>query len=123
MLRMFYRNRVPGNARRRVFLSVGSIRGSVGVCGYTVLSKSVLAANHENCSRPTAFPRPPGLETGLWIRQVNCAALLEVLFTIEVNPEGIAVRRVLLTPLDRLPDWSLRPDAWGAYPPWPVVDV
>ncbi len=82
-----------------------------------------IAANHATCSRPTSYPHPPGLESGLWIRRPGAVTLLQVLFVLVADESEIGVRRVLLTEMERLPDWVLRPDEWGAYPPWPVVDL
>lgn len=83
-----------------------------------------IAANHATCSRPTAFPRPPGLESGLWCRYPDGrAALIEVLFLIDIDPAGIAVRRVVIRVHDRLPGWVSNPSEWPGEPPWPVVDL
>ena len=83
-----------------------------------------IGVDHTTCSHRTAFPRPPGLESGLWLRRPdNSAALLEVLFLLTPDPIGILIRRVLLTPVERLPDWVSRPAEWSAQPPWPVVDL
>ena len=83
-----------------------------------------IGANHLTCSRRTAFPRPPGLESGLWMRYADGrASLLEVLFLIAHEPDGITVRRVIVTPLDRLPEWAAHPAAWPDSPNWPVVEL
>lgn len=84
---------------------------------------SRIGANHDTCSRPTAFPRPPGLESGLWLRRPDGVTLLEVLFSITIDPDGVTVRRVLTRELDRLPDWAARPAEWTDDPAWPVVDL
>lgn len=85
---------------------------------------SRIGADHASCSRPTAIPHPPGLESGLWLRYADGrATLLEVLFFLTTDPEGVTVRRVLTRAVDRLPDWVIRPGEWSAHPPWPVVDL
>ena len=83
-----------------------------------------IGADYRTCSRPSSFPRPPCMESGLWCRFVGGrATLLEVLFHIDILPERVIVRRVLLREMDRLPGWVVNPDEWGGEPPWPVVDV
>ena len=85
---------------------------------------SRIAANFMSCSRPTSFPRPPGLESGLWCRSSDgSATLIEVLFELVVEPERILVRRVLIRSLPKLPDWAIRPDEWIAHEPWPIVEL
>jgi hypothetical protein len=84
---------------------------------------SRLSANHSTCSRRTAFPHPEGWETGLWLRHASGATLVRVSFLLEVAPDRILVRRVILTTEPRLPDWVMRPDEWGNRTPWPVMDV
>jgi hypothetical protein len=61
--------------------------------------------------------------SGLWIRRNDSAALVEVLFDFVLDDDLIIIRRVLMKETDRLPDWSRRPDEWGATHPWPVVDL
>lgn len=86
-----------------------------------------IGANHTTCSRPTALPRPPGLESCLWLRRPTAAGhMLEVLFVLVADPAGVRVRRVMLTEVDRLPDWALRPSEWMKGEDgrgWPVVDL
>ncbi len=83
-----------------------------------------IGVDYESCSGRTAFPHPPGLESGLWFRyQDGRTLLLEVLFFLTSEPEAITIRRVLVTPRETLPDWVLRPSEWSAYPPWPVIDL
>ena len=83
-----------------------------------------IGANHTTCSRRCSFPRPPGLESGLWVRYPDGrASLLEILFLITHEPDGITVRRVLVTTVDRLPDWVVNPSEWPGDKPWPVVDL
>ena len=83
-----------------------------------------IGANHVTCSRPTAYPHPVGLESGLWLRrQGGEAQLLEVLFVLTATSDGVHIRRVLLGGSGRLPDWVSRPSEWSAHEPWPVVDV
>ncbi len=84
---------------------------------------SRLSANHTTCSRPTAFPHPKGYESGVWVRFVGGATLVRVSFRLEVEPERVLLRRILLTQMPSLPDWVLRPDEWGNVTPWPVVDL
>ena len=83
-----------------------------------------IGLNYFTCSRPTTFPRPAGHESGLWLRRgTGSAELLEVLFVVTADPEGIRVRRVLVTRVDRLPDWVNRPTEWSAYPHWQIRDL
>jgi hypothetical protein len=83
-----------------------------------------IAVDHASCSRLSAFPRPPCAESGLWFRyRDGRAALLEVLFHIDIEPERIIVRRVLLNQLDRLPGWVVNPTEWTDEPNWPIIDV
>ena len=83
-----------------------------------------IATDWKSCSRTTSFPYPPGYESCLWLRHADGkATLLEVLFSFRAKPDRIVVRRVKVRDLDRLPDWVSRPDEWGAYPPYPVVDL
>lgn len=82
-----------------------------------------VGANHATCSRRTAFPRPPGLESGLWVRSTVGATLVEVLFLLTHDPEGITVRRVLTTTVEKLPAWVTNPAEWPGQKPWPVVDI
>lgn len=85
---------------------------------------SRISANFATCSRPTSFPRPPGLESGLWCRsEGGTASLVEVLFELRVDPESILVRRVLISTLPKLPDWVIRPDEWSAHAAWPIVEL
>lgn len=51
------------------------------------------------------------------------ATLLEVLFELQIDPERILVRRVLIRTVPRLPDWVIRPDEWGDHEAWPIVDM
>jgi hypothetical protein len=83
---------------------------------------SRLSANHSTCSRPSSFPRPPGLESGVWLREPGGVTLVEVLFRLASNPDRILVRRVILTTMSQLPGWVSNPSEWG-HQPWPVVDV
>ena len=83
-----------------------------------------IAANYQTCSRRSAFPRPPGWESGLWLRRADAgAALVEVLFLLETDPAGVTGRRVIVTVVDRLPGWVANPAEWPGDPPWPVVDL
>jgi hypothetical protein len=83
-----------------------------------------IAANHATCSRPTAFPRPTGLESGLWCRHPDGrATLVEVLFRLDEESDRILIRRILLREMDRLPGWVLNPAEWPGDMPWPVVDL
>lgn len=83
-----------------------------------------VAANFETCSRRSPFPRPPGWESGLWVRYPDArASLVEVLFLLTADHDGITVRRVLVTPFDRPPGWVVSPSEWGDQPNWPVVDL
>jgi hypothetical protein len=83
-----------------------------------------VAVNYQTCSRRSSFPRPPGWESGLWVRYSDSrATLVEVLFLITAEPDGITVRRVVVTPLDRLPDWATNPAEWVNQLNWPVVDL
>jgi hypothetical protein len=83
-----------------------------------------IAVNYQTCSRRSAFPRPPGWESGLWVRYPDArATLVEVLFLITAEPDGITVRRVLVTPVERLPGWVVNPAEWTGQPPWPVIDL
>jgi hypothetical protein len=84
-----------------------------------------VAANYRTCSRRTAFPRPPGWESGLWCRHPDGrAALVEVLFLLTVDAGRLTVTRVICREVDRLPDWVVHPDGWAmANAPWPVVDL
>ena len=85
---------------------------------------SRIGANHATCSCPTSFPHPVGLESGLWLRRRGGEAqLLEVLFDLTANSDGVHIRRVLLGDSGQLPDWVRRPSEWSAHEPWPVVDV
>ncbi len=83
---------------------------------------SRLSANYATCSRPTAFPHPKGLESGLWVRHSGGATLVRVSFRLEASPDHILVRRVVLTLEPRLPGWVTNPSEW-IHQPWPVVDV
>lgn len=83
-----------------------------------------IGVNHLTCSRRCSFPRPPGLESGLWVRHADGrGSLLEVLFFITELPTGLTVRRVLVTAVDRLPGWVVNPSEWPGDKPWPVVDI
>ena len=85
---------------------------------------SRVAADAESCSRPTAFPRPPGLMAGLWCRYpTGGAALVEVLFELAILPDRVVVRRVVVTEMARLPGWVVNPAEWGGERPWPVVEL
>lgn len=83
---------------------------------------SRIAANHATCSRSTSFPRPPGLESGVWLREPSGVTLVEVLFRLEARPDRIIVRRVILTQMAQLPGWVTNPSEW-IHQSWPVVDV
>ena len=75
-------------------------------------------------SRRCSFPRPPSLESGLWVRHTDGRGTpLEVLFFVTERPTGITVRRVLVTAVDRLPGWVVNPSEWPGDKPWPVVDI
>lgn len=83
-----------------------------------------IAVNYRTCSRDSSFPRPPCVESGLWCRYPDGrASLLEVLFRIDITPERIIVRRILLRHLDRLPAWVTNPSEWTDQPAWPIVDI
>lgn len=77
-----------------------------------------IGVNHETCSRRSAFPRPPGLTSGLWCRHASgSATLIEVLFFLTTDPDGITVRRVIVTTMDPPPAWVRDPTQW------PIVDL
>ncbi len=83
-----------------------------------------VAANYETCSRRSPFPRPPGWESGLWVRYPDASAtLVEVLFLISSDETGLTIRRVIVTPVERLQGWVANPAEWVSEPPWPVVDL
>ena len=83
-----------------------------------------IAADYASCSRLSSFPRPPCVESGLWCQDPDGrASLLEVLFHIDITPERIIVRRVLLRHLERLPGWVVNSAEWTGEPPWPVVQI
>ncbi len=86
-----------------------------------------VAVNYATCSQETKFPRTGGRESGLWCRYPNGrAALVEVVFRVEGEgelEEFIAIRRILVSELQRLPPWATDPSGWGNVTPWPVVDL
>jgi hypothetical protein len=51
------------------------------------------------------------------------ATLLEVLFHIDITPERIIVRRVLLREFGRPPGWVSNTAEWPNAGAWPVVDL
>lgn len=58
----------------------------------------------------------------MWLRETGGVTLVEVLFTFVSNPDRVLVRRVILTPMARLPEWVTNPSEW-VHQSWPVVDV
>ena len=87
---------------------------------------SRLAAHYQTYSRPTCFPHAPGLLSALWCRHGDGrATLVEVHFRLEVRDDLIAVRRVILVPLDSLPYYAANPAEFHASvnEGWPVVDL
>lgn len=86
-----------------------------------------VAVNYATCSQETKFPRTGGRESGLWCRYPNGrAALVEVVFRIEGEgelEESLAIRRILVSELQRLPPWAIDPTGWGSVTPWPVVEL
>lgn len=83
-----------------------------------------IGANYQTCCRESVFPRPPGLIAGLWCRYADGrAGLIEVLFELIVEPKHLAVNRILVRRLARLPGWVVNPAEWSRDPPWPIVDL
>lgn len=84
-----------------------------------------IGADHVSCSRRSSFPHPEGWVSGLWCRHAGGrAALVEVLFRVEVEPDRIVVRRVVIVEHPRLPGWVVNPSEWmSPVAPWPIVDV